>query len=154
MARIFRIVSALAIALLFSGNAFAAEFGTKEEAVALVKRAIAYVDQVGIDKAAPEFSDRKSGKWTDRDLYLTIANKDGIRVAHGLNQKLIGKSIAEASDVNGKPYGKEIMEVAASKGTGWVDYTFADPITKKLTPKTTYVERKGDLIFLSGVYKR
>lgn len=154
MKRFLGFVGVLVMVLAFSGSAFsAAEFGSKDEAMAMVKRAIAHVDQVGIEKAGPEFSDPK-GKWIDRDLYLNVAGLDGIRVAHGLNPKLIGKSLAEAVDINNKAYGKEIMEVATAKGTGWVDFTFTDPVTKKLVPKSLYVERKGNFIFMTGIYLR
>ena len=44
---------------------------------------------------------------------------------------------------------------AAAKGTsGWVDYYFADPITKKQTPKSAYWEKAGDYVVISGIYTR
>ena len=52
-----------------------AEYGTKDEAVALVKQAIARVNEVGIDKAKPEFMDH-GGKFVDRDLYLIVIDKE------------------------------------------------------------------------------
>jgi signal transduction histidine kinase len=140
--------------LMFSANAGAAEFGTKDEAVALVAKAIAHAGQVGMDKAVTEFSDPK-GKWVDRDLYLIVVDKTGNRIAHGQNVKMIGKSYAESIDVNGKAYGKEVMDAAAAgKGKGWVDYYFTDPITKKQMLKSAYWEKSGDNIFVCGVYMR
>ena len=86
--------------------------------VALVKQAIARVAEVGMDKAKPEFMDH-GGKYVDRDLYLIIIDKDGMRVVHGQNPKLVGKQYFDAVDVNGKEYGKEVQQIAAGPGKGW-----------------------------------
>ncbi len=68
--------------------ASAGEYATKDEAVALVKQAIGRVAEVGMDKAKPEFMDH-GGKFVDRDLYLIVIDKDGTRVVHGQNPKLV-----------------------------------------------------------------
>lgn len=153
MRRHFSIIT-LILPLLFWGMAVqAADFGTKDEAVALVRKAIAYAAQVGMDKAAAEFSD-PTGKWVDRDLYLIVVDKAGNRVAHGQNRKMIGKSYAESIDVNGKTYGKNIMEAATSKTSGWENYYFTDPITKKQMEKSAYWEKSNDYLFICGIYLR
>jgi len=67
--------------------------------------------------------------------------------------KLIGKSVTDAIDFDGKPYGQEILDVAKTKGSGWVDYKFTDPMTKKLADKSLYVLKVDDVILGCGVYK-
>jgi len=153
MKRLFTAIAALVVCFGLTASAGAAEFGTKEEAVAIVKAAIVHAKEVGVEKAAADFMD-KSTKWHDRDLYVVVIAMDGIRVAHGTNPKLVGKSFLNSVDVTGKPYGKETMEGAAAKGSGWVEYTFKDPVSQKNLPKEVYYEKNGDLVFLSGVYKR
>jgi cytochrome c len=133
--------------------AAAGEFGTKDEAVALVKQAIARVAEVGIEKAGPEFMDR-AGKYVDRDLYITVIDKNGIRLVHGQNPKLIGKLYYESTDVNGKVYGKEAEQILAGPGKGWISFSFKDPITGKILPKEAYIERVGDYSYITGVYIR
>jgi signal transduction histidine kinase len=133
--------------------ACAEEFATKDEAVALVHKAIARVAEVGIDKARPEFMDH-GGKFIDRDLYLVVIDKDGIRVAHGQNPKLVGKAFYDAVDVNGKAYGKDVERIAEGPGTGWTSYVFKDPISGKLLPKENYVEKAGDYTYVAGVFTR
>lgn len=129
------------------------EYATKDEAVALVKQAIARVAEVGMDKAAPEFMDH-GGKFVDRDLYLIVIDKDGVRVVHGQNPKLVGKMYFDSVDVNGKAYGKEVEQIAAGPGKGWFSFMFKDPITGKILPKENYVEKAGDYTYLAGVYTR
>jgi cytochrome c len=129
------------------------EFGTKDEAVAMVKRAIARVNEVGFEAAKPELMDH-SGKFFDRDIYMVVVDLSGTRLVHGQNPKLVGKTYADAVDVNGKEYGKDVMRIATGPGTGWVSFMFKDPITGKVLPKENYVERAGSYIYLAGVYTR
>jgi cytochrome c len=133
--------------------ASAGEFGTKDEAVALVKQAIARVAEVGMDKAKVEFMDH-GGKFVDRDLYLIVIDKDGMRVVHGQNPKLVGKMYFDSVDVNGKEYGKEVQQISTGPGKGWFSFAFKDPISGKILPKENYVEKAGDFTFLAGVYIR
>jgi len=150
--------SMAAVALLFllpalQPPASAGDFATKDEAVALVKQAIAHVADVGMAKAQPEFMTRGS-KWIDRDLYLIILDKNGVRVVHGQNPKLVGKTYYDAVDVNGTEYGKTVQQIAEGPGKGWFSFVFKDPITGKVLPKENYVERAGDYTYLAGVYTR
>ena len=152
--RYLKLVAVLAsLCIACAVPASAGEYATKDEAVALVKQAIARVAEVGMDKAKLEFMDH-SGKYVDRDLYLIVIDKDGVRVVHGQNPKLVGKTYFDAVDVNGKAYGKDVQQIAAGPGTGWVSFTFKDPITGKVLPKENYVERAGDYTYIAGVYMR
>jgi cytochrome c len=134
-------------------SAHADEFATKDDAVALVHRAIAHVADIGMAKAAPEFMDR-GATYIDRDLYLIIIDKDGVRVVHGQNPKLVGKTYYDAVDVNGKAYGREVQQIAEGPAKGWFSFVFKDPLTGKLLPKENYVERVGDYTYLAGAYTR
>ena len=139
--RYLQLVTAIAMlcaAQFSAGPASAADYATKDEAVALVKQAIARSAEVGMDKAKAEFMDH-GGKFVDRDLYLIVIDKDGIRVVHGQNPKLVGKTYFDAVDVNGKEYGKEVQQIAAGPGKGWFSFAFKDPITGKVLPKENYV---------------
>ena len=147
------IIACLCAAYFVVVPASADDYATKDQAVAMVKQAIARVAEVGMAKAQPEFMDH-AGKFVDRDLYLVIIDKDGIRVVHGQNPKLVGKPYFDAVDVNGKEYGKEVMQIAAGPGKGWMSFAFKDPITGKVLPKENYVEKAGDYIYLAGVYTR
>ena len=119
----------------------------------MVKKAIARTKEIGIDKAKVEFMDH-NGKFIDRDLYLIVLDRQGIRIVHGQNPKLVGKTYFDAVDVNGVEYGKIVQQIAAGPGTGWFKFAFKDPITGKILPKENYVETAGDYTFIAGVYQR
>jgi signal transduction histidine kinase len=125
---------------------------TPAEATAMVKKGIAFIKKEGRDKGYAEISN-KSGQFTDRDLYLVVYGLDGVVRAHGANEKMIGKNLIELKDVDGKPFVKERVELAQSKGTFWQDYKFTNPVSKKIEPKQMYCEKLEDAVVCGGVYK-
>ncbi len=152
-----RIFQALAAALFFGwgASAFAADRGTADEAKALVKKAVAYLNANGRDKAFAEFNNT-TGQFVSKDLYVFVysLNGDGINLAHGANPKMVGKNLLELRDPNGVFIVKEFIKTANSKaGSGWVDYQWPHPVTKALEAKSTYIERAGDLLIGCGIYK-
>ena len=74
-------------------------------------------------------------------------------LAHPKNPALIGKNLYAVPDTQGKLFRKEIVELAKSKGSGWVDYTYWNPDTNELEHKTTYVYKMGDIILCAGAYR-
>ena len=140
--------------LFTSGSiTWAGEFGTAPEAEAMVKKAIALIKADGKEKAFTEVNNPK-GKLVDRDLYIFIYDLQGVCVAHGFNQKMIGKDLAGMKDKDDKSYVKERIEIAKTAGKGWQDYKFTDPVSKKIEQKSAYIERLDDLIIGCGIYKR
>ncbi|HEY6513846.1 MAG TPA: cache domain-containing protein [Burkholderiaceae bacterium] len=148
----FTVAVPLAFALAFAAPAHADGNATKEEAVAMVKKGIAYIRSAGKDKGYGEIS-TKGGKFSDRDLYLVVYGLDGVVHAHGANEKMIGKNLIELKDVDGKAFVKERVELAQSKGTFWQDYKFTNPVTKKIEPKQMYCEKLDDVAVCGGIYK-
>lgn len=144
----------IAAAYVFSATAvFAAEdFATSKEAEALVVKA---VKAVVADRATTlKEITAKDKKWVDRDLYAVVYDMNGKCIAHGQNEKQVGKDLMELADADGKEFVKERVALAKSKGKFWQDYKFTDPITKKVLPKSAYCEKAGDVIVCAGIYKR
>jgi len=126
--------------------------GSASEAEAMVKKAIAYIKANGKDAAFAEFGNPK-GKFVDRDLYIFVYDMNGKCVAHGQNPKMVGKDLIAMKDADGKPFVQERVEIAKTKGKGWQDYKFTDPITKQIEHKRAYVERYEEYIVGCGIYK-
>jgi len=146
-----KIVFALAALAMSFGAQAADPRASKDEAVAFVKKAVDYIKQNGKEKAFAEFSKPK-GQFVDRELYIAVLDLNGVMLAHGANPKLIGKSLLEIKDVHGKAFVREQVEVAKTKGSGWVDFEWVNPVSQKMEPRSTYLERTGDYFVLSGVY--
>lgn len=137
---------------LVGGVAMAQTHATDKEAIAMVKKGVAFIKANGKEKGHAEISN-KAGQFIDRDLYLTVYGLDGTVFAHGANEKMIGKNLIELKDVDGKAFVKERVELAKSKGTFWQDYKFTNPVTKKIEPKAMYCEKLDEAVVCGGIYK-
>jgi len=149
-----RFVLLVLVQALMVGAAFAQAKATPEQAKALAEKAVAHIKAVGPDKAFADFNTR-DGKWLDRELYIIVIGFDGTMLVHGTNKAIVGKPQLEMRDMNGKYMSQEMLDLAKSKGSGWVDYMWSNPVTKKIDPKSTYVLRiPGFDGFLGvGIYK-
>jgi len=152
-----RILSVFAAVLMLAiGMPAAAQDkkGTAAEATAMVEKAIAHIKKVGRDKAFADFSS-KQAPWVDRDLYVVVYDMKGKVLAHGSNEKMIGKDVIDLRDNDGKYFVKERVEMM-SKGPeakGWQDYKFMNPVSRAIEPKSMYLHRFEDLIVGCGIYK-
>jgi cytochrome c len=145
-----QIVLAALVLLLLEPVAWAAGQATPEEAKAMAIKAAEYLKSAGPEKAFPVF-DAKGGPWHDRDLYVTVEDSNGVMVAHGTNPGLIGKSMLDLRDVDGKPFNREIQQI---KDAGWVDFKWQNPLTKAIEPKKIYEIRVGEYIVGVGAYAK
>jgi hypothetical protein len=136
------------LALCVGPSAFAGESGSPDEAKAMAIRAAALLKDGGPEKAFPAFE--KGAEFHDRDLYVMVYDESGTCVSHGANPALIGKTLIDLKDTNGKFLIKDLVAV---KDEGWIDYTWPHPVTKKIEPKVTYVVHVGHHLVGVGAYK-
>lgn len=147
------LASLASIISLFAGVASGAgDHASKDEAVAMVKKGVAFWKANGDDKTFAAIND-KGGQFHDRDLYLVVYGLDGVVHAHGANEKMIGRNLIDQKDIDGKPFVKERVELAQKQDTFWQDYKFTDPLSKKVEPKQSYCERIDKNVLCGGVYK-
>jgi len=138
---------AFAVALPVFANA------TKEEAVAMVKKGVAFIGANGADKAYAAITG-KDNQFIKDDLYLVVYGLDGKVLAHGANQKLVGKDLMDATDVDGTYYVKDRVAMVKDKpGGAWQEYKFTNPVSKKIEPKVMYCEKQGETAVCGGIYK-
>jgi cytochrome c len=141
------------IALAVATAPALASNATKDEAQAMVKKAVNFIKANGVEKGYAEISNNK-GQFIDRDLYITVYGLDGKCLAHGANPKQIGRDLIDLTDVDGKYFVKERITLAKSKPTGfWQEYKFTNPVSKKVEPKVMYCERLGEAAVCGGVYQ-
>jgi len=152
MQRLFVMWLCLAGLALSAGVALAADRGTKEEAVAMVQKAVAAIKADGREKAFAAIDDPK-GPFRDRDLYVVVYDLQGKCLAHGANPKQIGRDLMGLRDPDGKYFVKERVELAKTQDSFWQDYKFMNPMTKLIEPKSMYMEKVGDLLVGCGIYK-
>jgi cytochrome c len=141
------------VLLASAGTVAAGEVASKEEAVAMVRKGVAYIKANGNDKGYAEITDKK-GRFQDRDLYLVVYGLDGVVHAHGANAKMVGRNLIDLRDIDGKPFVQERVDLARAKATFWQDYKFTNPMSKSIEPKQMYCERLEETVVCGGIYKK
>ena len=127
----------------------AAQYGTPEEAKAMLDMAIAAVKE---DKTkALDLFNKGEGGFKNRDLYVFCANaSDGILTAH---PALKGELLTDIKDKKGSPFGQEIMGTASEGRISEVTYWWPRPGSEEPLEKVTYFIRVEDQICCVGYYK-
>jgi len=141
---------ALGATMLFAPMTWAAGQATPDEAKAMAIKAAAYLKSAGPDKAFPELS-AQDGPWHDRDLYVTVLDSKGVAVVQGNNPGLIGKSVIDLKDVDGKAFTRDMVAVT---DTGWVEYKWQNPLSKAVELKKSYEVRVGEDVVGVGAYAK
>ena len=127
----------------------AAQFGTAEEAKAMLERAVAVVKE---DKAkALDMFNNGEGGFKDRDLYVWCANaSDGIVTAHPL---LKGKQLRDINGKHGAPFGKTIMQDATEGTVKVTTDWWPRPGSDEPLEKVTFFTKVNGQICGVGYYK-
>ena len=92
---------------------------------ALVIKAAALADKDG--KAAFAEFRKKDSEWFHGDTYLFAYDLKGNVLLNPAFPQREGTNVAGQKDAKGKPFQDEIIQVAATKGSGWVSYMFPKP---------------------------
>lgn len=115
---------------------------------ALVQQAINLYDAIGRQQTVDYFNTPES---VDGPWYVAMYDEDTNTIAHPTRKDFLGTSPRDRSDINGKPYGLEV--VAADENGRWVDYVFVNPTSGETEQKHTWVIKHDGLLFLSGWYE-
>jgi signal transduction histidine kinase len=144
-----RIALGLISAMMIAAAAWAADFGTPAEAKAMLEKAVAAV-KANKANALAQFQ-KGEGGFKDRDLYPYCGGADGMVTAH---PTLLGKSMKDLKDKEGKPIGEEMYKNAQEGKISEVSYMWVRPgTTEPLVQKVTYYTKVGDQICAVGYYK-
>ncbi|MFN5048087.1 cache domain-containing protein [Roseateles sp.] len=152
---ISRAAALAVVSVTLSLGAQAQARGSKQEAVVLADAAANHVKQVGTDRAFKDFTHDKT-KWVRKDLYVAVTDLEGKVLAHGGNERLIGKHMMAVRDATGFAFMARMIEVAKSpQAQGWVDYEWANPQTKRIEGKSSLVRLlpDGQSVMSVGYYR-
>ncbi len=124
---------------------------TPAEAEIMAQHAAAYLERAGPEKAFRAFMDPK-GRFMDRDLYVFVLDLDGTLWVNGAFPQAIGGNAAGARDRRGRFYIQEMLNIAKTRGKGWVEYDWINPCSGELEPKASYIIRVGPFVVGVGAY--
>ena len=130
------VTSAVLIAAIgFSSCALAAE-PSEKDAIAMVEKGAAFMKANNKAEMIKRIN-AKDPEYLQGALYLTMRDNKGVILANPVNPAMVGKDLLDVPDADGKLFRREILELAKSKGKGWVDYKFKNPSSGKVEAKTT-----------------
>jgi len=149
-----RLSAAFAFVAFIHTAVVAEDHGTRQEAQAMVDRAVEHAKKVGAEQAFKDFTTDKA-QWAYKDLYVFATGMNGVMLANGANERLVGKNLMEMKDQNGKLFVKEYLTSAQAKGFAWTDYDWTHPQTKKVDAKTSFVRKMDnyDAVVGVGIYR-
>jgi signal transduction histidine kinase len=131
-----------------------AEHGSKAEAIAMVRHVQEMFKKDGAVATFKAVDDKSNKTFHDRDLYPFIYDMSGVCVAHGARPALIGRNLLDLKDQDGKYLIREMIKIAQTSGSGWVDYKWPNPITNKIEDKSSYIEKMNQYFVGVGIYKQ
>src|SRR4051794_33262003 len=135
-------VLATMTALLLSHNALAEEFGTFEEAQALLNRAITAV-KADKQRAFEKFNNNDP-RYRDRDLFVFCFDAmQGRFVAH---EAMVSHNVRDLRDYRGKPYGENMLAAAEETRVAEVTYVAPFPGTTSHVPKRAFFKRVDEYV--------
>ena len=129
------------ISLLFACSQISFAAQTSEEVITLVKQTKSDIEKNSqqtferINKAEHPYKNKDNPS-----LYVFVFDTELTVVAHAIKAKVVGKNVKGKPDIKGKMFRDEILEKATTNGSGWVDYYFLNPKTKKEEHTTSYFE--------------
>jgi cytochrome c len=146
------------VVYLFCFPGISAEPPKSEEAkqiVALVDSAAALIETKG-KNAFPEFK-KKDSKWYTGKTYVFVDDYNGTVLVNPPSPEIEGKNLLDMKDAKGKTLVREFINVAKTKGSGWVDYWWPKPGEDKLSRKLSYIKNAkmpdGKMVVVgAGIY--
>jgi uncharacterized protein len=126
----------------------AAEFGTRDEAIAMVRRVQEKFRKDGPDAT---FKAINAKTWVDRDLFpWAYRLDDGTNMANALFPAVRGQHLIDLKDQDGKFIAQEWIGIATTAPyRGWSNYRWPNPVTNTVDDNSAWIERMGD--YLVGV---
>ena len=127
----------------------AAEYGTRDDAIAMVRRVQGKFKKDGPDATFKAINARTT--WVDRDLFPWVYRlSDGTNMANALFPGVRGQQLGDLKDQDGKYIAQEWIKIATTPPyQGWSSYRWPNPVTHTVDDNSAWIERMGD--YLVGV---
>jgi methyl-accepting chemotaxis protein len=130
---------------------FKLQQGSAEEAVELVRRAVAHRQHTSKDAYLCDLTDATKG-FFDRDMYVFALDENGCYLAFGGNPAKVGTRVQDIPGIDGPGLLQSIVDQADYE-PGWVEYDIANPTTGKVQSKMSFVQKLDGVYVGCGVYK-
>ena len=151
MPKTFAALIGVLLAIGFGREIVAAgpESATPEEAIAKVREAVRFLHEKGASGFA-EFNN-SAGRWVWKDSYVFVYDcRLDKMIAHPIRPDLVGRSVMQIKDNNGKLLFKDLCKAGQEPRGGWVEYVWPKPGAGNLSRKLSYA-LTADIAFATGI---
>ena len=107
--------------------------------VDMVTDAAARIEKEG-EAAHPLLYDPK-GPYLAKDAYVFVFSSEGVELVNPAFPTLVGRNLREMKDTLGKRLIVDMIDLARTSGSGWVDYMWPRPGESVSTEKSAYVRK-------------
>jgi TRAP-type uncharacterized transport system substrate-binding protein len=130
----------------------AAEFGSRDDAIAMVRRVQEKFKKDGPDATFKAINDKA---FVDRDLFPWVYRlSDGTNMANAFFPAVRGKRLIDQKDQDGKFITQEWIRIATTPPyRGWSNYRWPNPLTNKVVDNSAWIERMGDYLVGVGIHR-
>ena len=133
-----------------SGQGSLVQRADENRSLRLLDKAVARFREIG-DAAFDEFN--RAPQFTDRELYVYVLGTDGTMLASGGSSVvLVGRNVASMQDAAGKPFFREMLDIASKSEAGRVEYRWLNRVDNREEPKVTLFRKVGERIIAVGYY--
>ncbi len=149
----FSVILGMALVIFLVFSVAAEEKATREECVTKSKQAAKLITEIGLEVALEKMND-PNGPFMWKDTYVFCFDETGKMLAHK-SPKIVGFDAKDLKDVNGKLYFREFLDVAKTKGEGWVSYMYPKTRGAIAEPKISYILKvPGEKVIVgAGIYE-
>jgi methyl-accepting chemotaxis protein len=128
----------------------------RKDAMNLVKQAVAAVGKKGLNATLAAIQDKNGPFKSGKETYVYAGSTEVVTLlAHPvMPEKLVGPDLSNWPDKRGKLFFNDLIDVALTKGEGWVDYWWPKPGETTPSLKSTYVLKvpHENVYFACGIY--
>lgn len=126
-----------------------AENSDANDAKAMLAAAVELFNDKGHVAALCAINSNKAS-FVKGELYVFVIDLKGTVFAHSAAPYLLGWSYKDVVDAEGTDVGKNIIDLATSKGEGSVEYVWTNYKTKKVEKKQTFIKMIDEVNFIVG----
>jgi signal transduction histidine kinase len=117
---------------------------TKQEAMGMVEKAMAHVEQVGLEQALADFKRTEDNPFRYRELYVFVYDYQGNNLANSAPLKLPNTNLMDYRSPDGKLVVQEMVEMTKTYGGGAFEYDWVNPETDQVQSKISYFKKIPD----------
>ncbi|MFH1035622.1 MAG: cache domain-containing protein [Pseudomonadota bacterium] len=127
----------------------------QEKAIKAMVASAAKLIKTKGDAALAEFNANAGNRWGKGPTGIFVSDEKGLELANAAEPGMVGKSVWDYKDPDGKLVVQEEIKLAKTKGKGWLDCKWAKPGTDQPVACRAFVQGvkvKGKFYLVGAAY--